>query len=113
MQTEFPIGTILQIDLDGPYYFDPYDGVGGTREIDLLSKTEFDKKFDVNPEASYERAKKVRELGWIRVDRLIGECVGNRDKIIKIRLYYGIMEPGAYLIIHESQIISMIELTPK
>ena len=105
----YSIGAIIYIELNDIYYFDSFNGVVEVREVSLLSKNEFDKKFLLNPSPSPERANKIKEIGWIRAQKLVGEYVGSREGVIKIRPYYGIIN-AAYLIISDSQIKGLWEL---
>jgi hypothetical protein len=104
----FKMRAILYIHLNSPHYFDPYDG---TREMSLLSKDEFDKKFNLPSEKSYERAEKIKKLGWIPIHQFAGQYVGGNFVNIKIIPFYGILHPEAeYFIIFESQIREIMEL---
>ncbi|MFA6256284.1 MAG: hypothetical protein WC606_03800 [Candidatus Absconditabacterales bacterium] len=104
----FEIGTIILITLNGPYYFDPYDGM---REVILMSKEEFDKKFDIPLKTNHERWAKIKKLGWTGTFHMIGQYVGGRPDQMKIKPFYGISHPDSeYFIISKSQIKTLVEL---
>ena len=104
----FKMRAIVYVHLKSPHYFDPYDG---TREMSLLSKDEFDKKFNIPPEKSYERWEKIKKLGWMAIHQFAGQYVGGNYVSIKIKPFYGILHAESeYFIIDDSQISEIVEL---